>query len=193
MMCSAYSKAFSSPVARLKTFKYFTKSKIIVSKLVESGFYLEIDNHTATCFNCASSFDVQNVSTQTDVNTIHIKLNSHCSYIHSSCSQRDGKKLASRVRYLKPFIYYKRQQAPFNENYNDCYDRLKSLQSSATTNKKKISRAGFYRASKKYICFECGVCIRHFHGDPWTIHCKMSPQCDHLITNRGFFFIQKHQ
>jgi hypothetical protein len=188
-MCSAF---FSCPVARLETFKYFTKSKIIVGELVESGFYLEIDNQTATCFNCGSSFDAQNVSTQTDFNTIHNKLNPHCSYILSSCSQRDAKKIASRVRYLKPIIYYKRQQAPFNETYNDCYDRLKSLPSSAT-NKKKIARAGFYRASKKYICFECGVCVRHFHGNPWIIHCKLSPRCDHLITNRGFFFIQKYQ
>jgi hypothetical protein len=191
-MSSAHTKAFSSPAARLETFKYYSKNKLIIDELVECGFYLELDNHTATCFNCRSSFDVQNVSTQTDFNTIHLKLNSNCSYIHSSCSQRDAKKIASRVKYLKPVTYYIRKQAPFNDDYNDCYERLDSLPSSAT-NKKKIARAGFYRSSKKYVCFECGVSVRHFHGDPWIIHCKLSAWCNHLITNRGFFFIQKHR
>jgi Inhibitor of Apoptosis domain len=188
----SFLKPFSNPATRLETYKYFPKSRLIVDELVDCGFFLEIDNHTATCFNCGSSFDLQNISSQTDFNAIHIKLNSNCSFIHASCSQRDAKKIASRVKYLKPPIYYKRQQASFNEDYNDCYDRLKSLPASVT-NKKKIARAGFYRASKRYVCFECGVCVRLFHGDPWKIHAKLNPQCAHLITNRGFFYIQANQ
>lgn len=191
-MWSACTKHFSSPAARLETFKYFSNSAV-AEELVESGFFLEIDNHTATCFSCGSCFDIQNTSIKTDFKTIHLKLNSNCAFIDSVCSTRDAKKIASRVKYLKPLTFYTRQQASFNEDFKDCYNRLKSLPET-TTNKKKIARAGFYAACNKYVCFECGVRVRSFqHTDPWKLHCKLSPRCAHLLINRGFFFVQNNQ
>lgn len=190
MSSSACKTHFSSAAARLETFKYYGNSKERVNDLVESGFVLEIDNRSATCFNCGICFDIEK---HTDFKTVHIKLSPNCTLISESRSARDAKKMEARVKHLKPVTYYQRKQAPYNDKFIDCYYRLKSLPPS-TGNNKKIARAGFYKATNKYICFECGVHVRSFdEQDPWKLHCKLSANCAHLLINRGFFFIQKHQ
>lgn len=191
MSSAAHKNHFSTPAARRETFKYCTNRKIIVDDLVDCGFFLEIDNRSATCFNCGVCFDIEK---HTDYKSIHIKLNSNCELLNLSCSTaRDRKKSEARVKHLKPVTHYQRQQAPFNEQYLDCHYRLKSL-SKSVGNKKKIARAGFYRENKKYVCFQCGVRVRSLkEKDPWKLHCELNPRCSHLVTNRGFFFIANNQ
>lgn len=186
-MPSIYVKQFANDDLRLRTFYRFKGDHHLIPDLVKCGFFLEDDNKRVCCFQCGIAFDVE--STQKDFRGIHLNANPHCVFINSIITQRERRKLIRGIKYYKPSTYFVRQQAPFNDEFVDCYNRLLTLPENAKT---RMARAGFYFRENTYFCYECGCSTQHFFLDPWKEHCILNPNCAHLLRCRGFYYIQKH-
>lgn len=186
-MASVYMKQFADDDVRLRTFNRFKGDHHIVKQLVTCGFFLENDNRRVCCFHCGVGFNVD--SSLQDIRGIHLKGSPHCQYLETIISQRERRKLMRGIKYYKPTTYFVRQNAPFNDEYVDCYNRAQSLPEKT---KGRVARAGFYYNENSYFCYECGCNVNNFFDDPWVEHCVLNPNCLHLLRCKGFYYIQKH-
>jgi len=190
---NAYLPKFSEEHARLQTFKYYRKD-CNPQQLAKFGFILLPNNKHFCCFFCSATI-CSDVTKNSDISAIHLKISPFCLFMKHLLSKRSLRNKLKKCEYLNYIPFSTLTISPFNSDYLDCYNRLKSLENCKTLiSKKTISRAGFFFLNRRFYCFQCGTVVSIFSKNdcPWRIHCQKNKHCKYLLASRGFYYIQSN-